>query len=457
MTEPETKPSAPERSLDALLRQLEVAVGNRARDRAEKLERKILERLVKEAAQRDEIERRVRELMARLSEPSLSADDDTSEIVKVDLGYDDPMRNPTEGAGAREPFSRREHGPPRGGPRGDRPLSRGAGPPEGIVYPVWFGTNRKPNASRDGFTGERHDQTSYGRAEVFVPEAHRFGETGSGFWRRLLRFDLRDDRLRLQRALWLGPEAFFAEIQRTMETARASGEAPHALFYLHGFNVSFEEAAIRAAQIGFDLKVPGATAFFSWPSRGNITAYAADAASIEASERAITEFLIDFTAHCGAEKVHVVAHSMGNRGLLRALQRIAATAETRGRVKLGQIFLAAPDVDRDLFLDLAGLYPEHAERVTLYASSRDLPVYLSSQLHDAPRAGYYTPYTVAPGIDTVAVPNFDVDLLGHSYYAQAEALLHDLYDLMRHGQAPKSRQRLTPAFEEGAAFWRLRR
>lgn len=63
--------------------------------------------------------------------------------------------------------------------------------------------------------------------------------------------------------------------------------------------------------------------------------------TIEASERAITDFLVDFTANCGAEKVHVIAHSMGNRGLLRALQRIAAHAETRGRVKFGQIFLAS--------------------------------------------------------------------------------------------------------------------
>ena len=50
-----------------------------------------------------------------------------------------------------------------------------------------------------------------------------------------------------------------------MSFARNSGEEPHALLYLHGYNTSFEEAAIRAAQIGFDLKVPGATAFFSWP------------------------------------------------------------------------------------------------------------------------------------------------------------------------------------------------
>ena len=174
-------------------------------------------------------------------------------------------------------------------------------------------------------------------------------------------------------------------------------------------------------------------------------------------ERPITDFLLDFAASCGAERVHVIAHSMGNRGLLRALQRIAATAQTRGKLKFGQVFLAAPDVDRDLFLDLARLYPEHAERTTLYASDADLAVHLSSKLHNAPRAGYYQPYTVAPGIDTVAVPDFDVDLLGHGYFAQAEALLHDIHDLMRHNEAPPKRQRVTAALHEGTAFWKLRR
>jgi hypothetical protein len=93
----------------------------------------------------------------------------------------------------------------------------------------------------------------------------------------------------------------------------------------------------------------------------------------------------------------------------------------------------------------------------LYASDTDLPVHLSSQIHDAPRAGYYLPYTVAPGVDTVAVPDFDIDLLGHSYFAQAEALLHDIYDLMRHNQAPAQRQRVAAALHEDIAFWRLRR
>ncbi|MCX5735508.1 MAG: alpha/beta hydrolase [candidate division NC10 bacterium] len=413
-------PTTPPRPLAELLADLEAAVRAGERARAIQLEQAILQRLANGAADRAGLERRVRALMAALEEAAAGTPISTLDLVHLERGSASPHA-------------------------------------DGVVYPVWFGTNRKPTAQGDGFTGERHDRIALGRVEVHVPEAHRFGETGTGFWQRLRRFDLRDDRLRLQHVERQERKVFFADIHQAIEAARASGEPPHALVFLHGFNVTFADAAIRAAQIGCDLKVPGATAFFSWPSRGSVAAYPVDEASIEASEPAITEFLVDFTAHCRAERVHVIAHSMGNRGLLRALQRIAANAETLGQVTFGQVFLAAPDVDRDLFLDLARLYPAHAERTTLYASDGDLPVHLSAKLHDAPRAGYFTPYTVAPGVDTVAVPDFDIDLLGHSYFAQAEALLHDIHDLMRHNEAPAQRQRITPAVHEGTAFWRLSR
>jgi esterase/lipase superfamily enzyme len=403
-----------------LLPQLEAAVRMGDRVSAFDLARQIQQALVQAGHGNAAIERRVRELLAQLDRATPRVRIVPADILNTERGLDTTAS------------------------------------PEGTVYPVWFGTNRRPDG-RGGFGGERHSATTHGRAEVFIPEGHRFGETGSSFWRKLRRFDLRDDTLRLQALTPLEHAAWLGEIQREMRDAREAGDAPHGLFFLHGFNVTFEEAAIRAAQIGFDLKVAGATAFFSWPSRGNVTAYPADEATIEASERAITDFLVDFAAHCGAEKVHVIAHSMGNRGLLRALQRIAAQAETRGQVKFGQVFLAAPDVDRDLFLDLASLYPQHSDRTTLYASNADLPVHLSAKLHDAPRAGYFTPYTVAPGVDTIAVPDFDIDLLGHSYFAQAEALLHDMFDLMRLDSAPGRRQRITPVVEQGESFWRLRR
>lgn len=238
--------------------------------------------------------------------------------------------------------------------------------------------------------------------------------------------------------------------------ARAEDATPHGLVFLHGYNVSFEDAALRAAQVGFDLKVSGATAFFSWPSQGTLVGYPADAAAIEASEDAITRFMVDFARRSRAAVVHLVAHSMGNRGLHRALQRLTTEAELAAGVKFGQIFLAAPDVDRDLFLSLAHLYPRFSERTTLYASDGDKPVATSAWLHQSPRAGYFPPVTVAEGVerlDTVAVPDFDLDLLGHSYFARAEALLHDMFDLIRHGTPPARRQRLV----WNAGHWLMRR
>ena len=292
---------------------------------------------------------------------------------------------------------------------------------------------------------------------MYVPEAHRFGEVGTSWWTKLRRLDLRDDTLRVQRIRTLGETDFFTEVSNAVKEARDPDGPPQALVFIHGFNVSFEEAAVRAAQLGVDLDVSGATAFFSWPSRGSVAAYTADEATIDASERAIADFLTDFGRRCGAERVDVIAHSMGNRGLLRALQRIAADAERRSEVKFGQIILAAPDVDRDLFLDLAHLYPEFCDRCTLYASNRDVAVHASSWVHWGHRAGYFQPYTVTAGVDTIAVPNFNVDLLGHGYFAAAERLLHDMWTILRHASPPGKRQGIEAMQLDNGGAWRFRR
>ena len=41
-----------------------------------------------------------------------------------------------------------------------------------------------------------------------------------------------------------------------------------ALIFVHGFNVSFDNALFRAAQIAYDLNFDGPGVSFSWPSRG---------------------------------------------------------------------------------------------------------------------------------------------------------------------------------------------
>lgn len=109
----------------------------------------------------------------------------------------------------------------------------------------------------------------------------------------------------------------------------------------NGIFLASDEAALRAAQIGFDLSVKGAMAFFGLPSQGSTSGYPADEATIEASEGVIADFMTDFAERSGAAAVHVIAHSMGNRGVLRAVNRIAAKAQRRAGKPFGQVILAA--------------------------------------------------------------------------------------------------------------------
>jgi esterase/lipase superfamily enzyme len=224
--------------------------------------------------------------------------------------------------------------------------------------------------------------------------------------------------------------------------------------FIHGYNVSFEEAALRAAQIGHDLAISGVMAFYSWPSQGTLQGYPADEASIEASEGYIADYLTRMATQSGAERVHVIAHSMGNRGLLRAIDRIATTAAKDAKVPFNQIILAAADVDYDTFTRLSVAYRSVAQRTTMYVSAKDKAVEASHWLHDYPRAGFAPPVLVVPGIDTINVSNLDLTLLGHGYVAEARDVLQDMHRLLREGSPPERRfglrREVTP---EGGTYW----
>jgi esterase/lipase superfamily enzyme len=148
---------------------------------------------------------------------------------------------------------------------------------------------------------------------------------------------------------------------------------------------------------------------------------------------------------------------MGNRGLLRVMQRISAQVQTEGEVSFGQIFLAAPDVNPELFSDLADAYHQLAERTTLYISSKDKALATSGIIHDTPRLGFFPPITIVEGIDTVQVSNIDLTLLGHGYFADSRILLEDIYDLLTRNTPPDNRRiRLQPA-PGGENYWIMRK
>jgi esterase/lipase superfamily enzyme len=326
--------------------------------------------------------------------------------------------------------------------------------PTAPLYPLWYGTNRKPIDPNDiskGYSGERDNLIHYGSCQVSVPKSHKIGSTGSKWWQRLL--TSKDDRLKLDRSsLNLLDEAGFLDsIKKALEEREPDERS--ALVYIHGFNVSFEAAALRAAQIGFDLQVPGIMAFYSWPSKGNWMCYAADEATIDVSEKYITEFLLNLAQSNDVNKIHVIVHSMGNRGLLRSMQQILQKAQSASSISFGQIFLAAPDVDPDLFQDLSEAYSQLAERTTLYVSGKDKALAVSGIIHDHPRVGYFPPIEVFKGIDTVEVSKIDLTWLGHGYFADARAVLQDMHELLLDNTPPESRFGLRTAQVGTQKYW----
>lgn len=323
------------------------------------------------------------------------------------------------------------------------------------AYRVWYGTNRRPSLSwrgRKGFSGFRGGRVRYGYCDVIVPKSHKIGSVGSSAVKRLIART--DDRLKVREIAELEMEAFWAGVARQLAEVK-EGER-HAVVFIHGYNVSFQEAAVRAAQLGFDLGI-AAMAFFSWPSKGKTTrrAYQSDSQTIGASEEAIADFLADFASLSGADALHLIVHSMGNQGVLRAVNRIVADAERRSRCGFGQIILAAADVDADTFGSLAEAYRQLAARTTLYVSQRDLALSIAAWLADYPRVGLYPPVSVFDGIDTVSVSNIDLTLLGHGYVGGARDVLQDMHRLIFHGEPPPRFGLKRRENAEGKTYWEV--
>jgi esterase/lipase superfamily enzyme len=305
---------------------------------------------------------------------------------------------------------------------------------------MFFATDRlgaADDAIGTRFTGQRGDFT-LGTCDVMVPRNRPLGSTVAlkqGLSRLVLMFD--DERIYIHRCTTLSTEPFMRSVAERV----AHSERRRAFVFVHGYNVTFEEAMCRAAQLHVDLKFDGPTILYSWASRGNANprAYVADGAAVEATRHTLADFLRTLVAQTGIQELHVLAHSMGNRALTRALEQIA-NAAAGGEVFAHQVVLAAPDVDRQ---ELAAMLPairRISRRVTLYGSSRDKPIWFARLVAGWGRGGDGGPnLLVVPEIDSIDASAIDTKYLGHSYAMDNASLLSDLKLLLDQDMRPKDR------------------
>jgi pimeloyl-ACP methyl ester carboxylesterase len=332
------------------------------------------------------------------------------------------------------------------------------------LFPVWYATNRRlveEGRFGEGFTGERDPdgRVHHGVARVFVPAVREPGSLGT-FWLKRWLWTWQDDRVVLRRIQGRTEPEFWVELRGQLAELKAAEEgAPnsreHVLLFVHGFNVSFAAAMVRAAQLGFDLGFP-LTACFSWPSFGRFWKYTGDEAACEPSVPALAAFIAELVNLAGPGRVHILTHSMGNRVVLRAVEQLAWQARTdrvAAQRKLGNLLLAAPDIDRDLFRLLApSCLKVSALQTQLYVSHKDNAVALSRWLHSYHRAGFHPPLTILPGVSTIDVTHGDIS--GHSFYGDERRVLLDMSQVLHYDTRPGAPGR--PLLPGGAGrYWSL--
>jgi esterase/lipase superfamily enzyme len=309
---------------------------------------------------------------------------------------------------------------------------------------VFYGTNRTPTGSVKPalFYGNVRGDLQYGYLNVTIPKIHKEAELETQPRWSEYTFAVDDASARrryvlLDQVTPLARGDFVHELRQQIKASPSKD----LFIFVHGFNNTFEDAARRAAQMAYDLDFDGTPVLYSWPSRGSAMAYFADEATVQISGEKLAEFLDTVVTQSGAGRIHVLAHSMGNRALIEALKTFLANRAPENRQRVfGQIVFTAPDVDRDYFIDAIKSLHGAADRVTLYASVNDYALRSSQFFHDAPRAGTAGDVIIKlAGLDTIDMSAVPADALGHSYFAANSGAIYDIFRLLWQGDPPRQR------------------
>ncbi len=320
---------------------------------------------------------------------------------------------------------------------------------------VFFATDRARSGSHrpDDFYGSGRGDMDYGTLEVTVPRIHKPGAIESPSIVKLEWTANPERHFVISRVAATSEDGMLADLKATL----AKRQSDEIFVFVHGYNVSFAKAAKRTAQMAYDLNFAGAPVFFSWPSDGSAFSYVRDETVVRLSGRHLLGFLKDVVARSGAKRINLIAHSMGNRAMLDALELLAA--ERRGAGQHGplfdQIIFAAPDEDAALFATMLTEIRPLAERLTLYGSDNDVALNVSERVHgDLRRAGQGGKrIVVSAAVDSIDMSALGDDVLAHGYFAKTSSALTDMRTLFWNDVPPVDRCGMSPRNQPDGRAW----
>ncbi|CAG1012416.1 MAG: alpha/beta hydrolase [Rhizobiaceae bacterium] len=259
------------------------------------------------------------------------------------------------------------------------------GAPAGAIagtHGIFVATTRAPAKRRtEVFNGERGNMLSFAKVDVTVPAVHETGKL---------------ERPRV--GAKINPAKHFAATDATRYAGDAAfrdalaadiaSNGGRALVFIHGYNTSFDKAVFRATQIAHDAGYQGTPVLFTWASAGSPIGYVYDNNSATIARNALGDTL-RLVASAGAKRIDVVAHSMGNWVTMEALRQAAAAGDRDFGGRLGDVVLAAPDIDVDVFKSQLRDYGPPDKPFIVVTSAKDRALNVSGFIAGRSRAGDY--------------------------------------------------------------------
>ncbi len=335
-----------------------------------------------------------------------------------------------------------------------------AAPTLGSEEVVFYATDREPTKPAEqcksgespttqrmyGNTAATGGLLRYGEYAVQLPPLSRVGELAE-YRRRPQCVSSERDPIFLRGPVEQNEQQFFATLRDA-----ASRHGKHVVIYIHGYNFEFDEAVLWTAELERYLESDAPVVVFSWPSRGQALSYREDEVVVQNSTAGLEAFLKHLRGELGDMPIDLLAHSLGGRLLLQALESMVR-AHTAGPL-FRNLVLAAPDVSSKEFVDQIARVSSLAQRSTLYVSSVDRALFASQRLHHDFRAG--RDLILVTGVDTVDVSPVDDSRTRHSYYIENRWVLNDLHQLLHDDSPPARRFGLVQLRAGDTIFWQLR-
>ena len=196
------------------------------------------------------------------------------------------------------------------------------------------------------------------------------------------------------------------------------------LVYVHGFNTSLERGPVPAGADRGRRSFRRRAGAVHLAVQGALLAYGADKESATASRDALRKLLEDDRGDARRRPHPHLAHSMGTWLTMEALRESALSGSPDLHGKLGNVMLAAPDIDLSVFRSSCS---GSIRRISRSLSPRTTaPCKLSASIQGDRRLGSLDPGSEQDRemIESSASSVFDISdlstaLIGHDIYADA--------------------------------------